>query len=116
MVNKYQAVKKYLAQCIKVAGEDICGPTSFMGGKSDVTLGDIIGQILKFLYPIAGLILFFFLFWGGFDYLTSAGNPEKIKAGQGKITTAVIGFILLMISYLAARLIAAIFNLGEGIL
>lgn len=109
-------MKKYLAQCIKVAGEEICGPSNFMGGKRDVSLGDIISQIIKFLYPMAALILFFFLVWGGYDYLTSAGNPEKIKAGQGKITSAIIGFILLMVSYLAARVIATIFNLGEGIL
>lgn len=107
---------KYLAQCIKIAGEEICGPTGFMGGKSDVTLADIINQIIKFLYPIAALLLFFFLVWGGYSYLTSAGNPEKIKAAQAKITTAIIGFILLMTSYLIAKVVAAVFNLGGGVI
>lgn len=106
----------YLAQCLKIVGQEVCGPSNFMGGKTDVKLADIINVVISFVYPLAGLILFFILVWGGYEYLTSAGNAEKVKSAQGKITSGLIGFFLLMISYLAVRIIIRIFGLGEGII
>ena len=47
--------------------------------------------------------------------MMSQGNPEKIKAGQGKITAGIIGFALLIASFLITRLIAFVFGLGGGI-
>jgi len=41
----------------------------------------------------------------------SQGNPDKIKTGQAKITSGIIGFLLLIVSFLAVKLIAVIFGL-----
>lgn len=103
------------AQCIKINGEEVCGPANFMGGASDVTIGLIISSILKLLMPLAGILLFIYLVMGGYDFLLSMGNPEKIKSAKGKITNALIGFFLLIFSYLLVRLIAKILNLGVGL-
>ncbi|MEK7523178.1 MAG: hypothetical protein AAB569_06340, partial [Patescibacteria group bacterium] len=70
---------------------------------------------LGFIMPMAGIILLFVLISGGYDYMMSQGNADKIKAGQAKITSGIIGFILLIASFLITRLIAAIFGLGGGI-
>lgn len=107
---------RYIAQCIKIAGQEVCGPANFMGGRSDVKLADIINLLIAFIYPLSGVILFFILVWGGYQYLTSAGNAEKVKAAQGKISSGLIGFVLLMVSYLIVRVIIRIFGLGEGII
>jgi hypothetical protein len=48
--------------------------------------------------------------------MTAQGNAEKIKSAWGKITSGLIGFILLISSYLIVRLIAKIFGLESGIL
>lgn len=80
------------------------------------TLGDLISRILSFLLPMAGIILLFVLIWGGYDFMMSQGNPEKLKGAQAKITSGLIGFFLLITSYLMVRVISAIFGLGEGLL
>jgi len=65
--------------------------------------------------PMAGIVLLFVLISGGYDYMISQGNAEKMKSAQAKITSGVIGFILLIASFLITRIIALIFGLGEGI-
>lgn len=106
---------KYLAQCVRIVGEEICGPLTASGGE-EIKLAYVINIILNFIFGISTLILFFIFVWGGYDFLTSQGNPEKIKSAQAKITSGIIGFILLVSSYLIARLIGKIFGLGSGIL
>ncbi len=78
------------------------------------TIGDIINQLLKFIYPLAGILLFVMLILGGFDLLTSAGNEEKVKKGQGRITSAVIGFAILFAAYWIMQIIQIILG-AEGV-
>lgn len=59
----------------------------------------IIGTVLPFVFVFAGLILFVMFIFGGFTIFTSAGNPEKIKQGQGMIVNALIGFLIIFAAY-----------------
>lgn len=68
------------------------------------TIGDIVGGILPYIYVIAGLLLLLKLISGGIALMTSAGNPDKTKAGYGKITGALIGFLIVFISYFVAKI------------
>lgn len=95
---------------LKVGGVDITGPL-VIDNKTNPTVADVINQVMKFLYPFAGILLFVYLVWGGYDYLLSQGSPEKVKAGKAKITSAFIGFILLILSYILARLVGKILGL-----
>ena len=60
------------------------------------------------------LVLFIMIVIGGFNYLTSFGNPEKVKKAQGTIRFAIIGFVLFMMSYLILFIIDFLFLGGEG--
>ncbi|PJC30121.1 hypothetical protein CO051_07380 [Candidatus Roizmanbacteria bacterium CG_4_9_14_0_2_um_filter_39_13] len=80
------------------------------------SLADIVTIIMSFLYPFAGVILLFVFIWGGYDLLTSHGEPEKLNSGRAKITSGIIGFVLLAISYVLARVLGFIFGVGDGIL
>lgn len=60
------------------------------------------------------LVLFIMLVIGGFNYLTSFGNAEKVKKAQGTIRFAIIGFVLFMMSYLILFIIDVLFLGGEG--
>lgn len=76
------------------------------------SLGDIISALLPYIFVIAGLALFIFLIIGGFGLLTSGGSPDKMKAAQGKITSAVIGFVIIFISYWLMRILEIVFGLN----
>jgi TRAP-type C4-dicarboxylate transport system permease small subunit len=102
----------YLAQSLDINGTSIQGPLDSNIGN----LGDLINRVLSFLLPLGGIVLLFVLILGGYDYMMSQGNPEKLKSAQAKITTGLIGFFLLITSYLFVRVIAAIFGLNTGII
>ncbi len=98
---------------LSVGGQTISNP---LLNPSIRTLGDVVNLLLPFLYGIAGVILFFVILWGGFDILLSGGDSEKVEGGRMKITSGVIGFVLLALSFLLARLVTYIFGLGNGII
>ncbi|MBI3620003.1 hypothetical protein HY214_02565 [Candidatus Roizmanbacteria bacterium] len=104
-------MKPYLAQDLTINGQTVTGPLVGI-----MTVGQLVNRIITFLFPLASLILLVVLLWGGYDYMTSQGSPDKIKAAQAKITSGIIGFILLTVSYLAVKVIAFVFGLGSGIL
>jgi hypothetical protein len=74
------------------------------------TLGDFISATLPNVYIIAGLILFFFLLFGGFMFMlkSSEENPEGMLAGKKAITAAVAGFTLIFLSYWIMQIIQVI--------
>ena len=69
------------------------------------TIGDIINMVLPYVFVIAGLILLVMLILGGIQLMTSAGNPDKVKAGSGRITHALIGFLIVFITYFVSQLV-----------
>jgi hypothetical protein len=104
-------MKTQLLAQLSIGGQKIDSPLVGINN-----IGDLVNRIMTFLIPIAGIILFLVIIWGGYDFMMSGGAPEKVKSGRAKITTGIIGFILLVLSYFFAKLIGTIFGLGGGIL
>lgn len=99
-----------LAQAVKIPGnQNITGP---LPEGRFTNLSSIITIALPLVFGIAGLFLFLYLLWGGFDYLTSMGDPKKAEAGKNKITNAIIGFVIIFASYWIVQLVDYIFKLG----
>jgi len=77
----------------------------------NATIGEIIGGksgqpgLLAYIYVVAGLALLLMLILGGIGLMTSAGNPDKSKAAFGRISGALIGFLIIFISYIVALLV-----------
>lgn len=98
-----------LSQQVKVGKHIIAGPL-----KNVNTVGDIVNRVLGFFVPFVGIILTFTFVWAGYELLTSGGNPDKVNSARAKLTTAIIGVILLVSSFLVVRIVAYIFNLDSG--
>ena len=99
------------AQDVKMNGVSLTGPLQGYN-----TIGDIVNNLVPFVITIGGIMLFLILMWGGYDYVTSQGTPEKIKSANAKITAAIVGFVLLVLSFLITRIISYIFGVGQGII
>ena len=98
-----------LAQNLQIGDQTVTGPLP--AGRFN-TLSDLLTQALPLIFPIAGIILFVYLVWGGFDYLTSMGDPKKAEAGRAKITNAVIGFTIIFASYWIVQIVDYLFKIG----
>ena len=86
-------------------------PAGSLPRQADLTLGDIISKLFPYVFVAAGLLLFGYLVMGGFELLTSGGNPEKVKSAQGKITSAIIGFLIIFVAYWLVQILEIIFGL-----
>jgi len=51
---------------------------------------------------------------GSFNYITSLGNPEKIKKAQGTLKYAVVGLVLFVSAFLILKIIDIIFLGGQN--
>lgn len=75
-------------------------------------LSSVVSNFIPILFPIAGFILFIFLVWGGFDFLTSMGDPKKAEGAKNKITNALLGFVIIFAALIITQIIDKVFNLG----
>ena len=72
------------------------------------SIASLLNNLLPNIFIFAGLVIFFLIFFGGFTILTNAGNPNKQNEGQQIITGAVIGFLVIILSYLIIQIIEII--------
>lgn len=64
-----------------------------------------LGDILKWAVGVGGGIAFLLIVYASFMIMTSAGNPERLKAGQELLTSAISGLILLIFSVFILKFI-----------
>lgn len=74
----------------------------------------VFGNITLMASGLIVLVLFIMLVVGSFNYLTSLGNPEKIKKAQGTLKYALLGFILFISSFLILKIIDVLFLGGQN--
>ena len=76
----------------------------------EVIFSNVISLAIGFII----IVLFIMFVVGSFQYLTSLGNPERVKKAQGTLKFALIGFILFLGSYLILNTICFLFLGGIG--
>lgn len=62
--------------------------------------GRYVSSFYIYFSGVAGIIAIVMIMWGGFHYITSAGNSQKMSEGKDIINNAVIGLVLLFTAYL----------------
>ncbi|OIP57184.1 MAG: hypothetical protein COX79_04120 [Candidatus Levybacteria bacterium CG_4_10_14_0_2_um_filter_36_16] len=66
----------------------------------------VLQNIINFLVIFAGVIAVFFIVFSGIRFVTSGGDPEKIASARKILTYAIIGFIIVVFSFVILNLIA----------
>ena len=64
----------------------------------DLSVGSIITDILPYVFGAVGLLLLVYLVLGGFQLMLSRGDAKAIASAQAKITNALVGFIIALVS------------------
>lgn len=76
------------------------------------TPAGLISNVLPFIFGAAGFALLIYLVMGGFQIMLSRGDPKAVQGGQGKITNAIIGFVIIITAFLLTRLAGQIFGVS----
>lgn len=71
-------------------------------------LGCLFGRIVSYALGFAGIVLFVLLLIGGFRFITSGGDPKAIEGARKTLTSAIIGLVIILVSYLILILITNI--------
>lgn len=104
-----QAVSPAVAQTTSVlGGTALSTPTGFA-----TNMGSVINGVLSFVMVIAALLVFFYLIWGGIEWITSGGDKGKTESARNKITAAVIGIIILAASFAILQLVITFLGFGS---
>lgn len=68
-------------------------------------MNEFTGFILRWAIGVGGGIAFLLIIYAGFMIMSSSGNPERLKAGQELMTSAIAGLIMLIFSVFILRVI-----------
>ena len=71
-----------------------------------------IGQLWKTIVVVGSLAFLLYLVWGGIEWLMSGGDKTKLESARAKISNAVIGLAILVISYAVILFIEAVFKIN----
>ena len=77
------------------------------------SFGDIINFVIPYIFTAAGLLLLLYLIYGGYHMIISGGEPKALQEARGKVTNALIGFIIVFISYWLVQIVGKILGI-EG--
>jgi len=72
-------------------------------GTKDLREG--VMAIVRVLLGFLGIIAIVIILYGGFVWLTSAGNEEKVGQAKKIITAGIIGLIIIFVSYAIAEFV-----------
>ncbi|MDO8617369.1 MAG: hypothetical protein Q7N87_00515 [Candidatus Uhrbacteria bacterium] len=81
------------------------GLNNACGADTKACLAQIVGSVIKIALGFVEVLLFIYLLYGGFLWMTSGGNEEGVKKAKVMIRNAVIGLVIITMSYVVTSYI-----------
>ncbi|HKC14927.1 MAG TPA: hypothetical protein VKC89_03150 [Patescibacteria group bacterium] len=76
--------------------------------------GKIVGNVITIAFVLSALIALVFLVYGGVKWITSGGDKAAVEGARNTIVAAVIGLVIVFLSYFVLNIILGFFNLSLG--
>lgn len=70
-----------------------------LGVDSGVDVNQAIKNVTSTIFVIMGIVAVFVIILGGFNMMTSSGDPGKVKKGKDTILWGVIGLVVAILAY-----------------
>jgi len=97
------------------AGCEVCLTNPLTGDQTSKDIPVLIGQVIKAALGIVGSIALVMFIYGGFTWMTAAGNAEQITKGKNIIVWAAIGLVVIFASYSLVNFVIKDAILGTAI-
>lgn len=75
------------------------------GAASGLNVNTTISKITTFIFALLGIVAVFVIILGGFNMMTSAGDPGKVKKGKDTILWGIIGLVVAILAYAIVRFV-----------
>jgi hypothetical protein len=70
--------------------------------------GEILNRAMPIVYGFVGVALFGYFVYGGYLWLMSTGDPEKIRKATDTMFHAAIGTGIIIFAYFATRVVGGV--------
>ena len=71
----------------------------------------VIPSVVGLLFIFGALAFFFMFLWGAITWILSGGDKAHVENARGRITNALIGFVLMIATFAIVKLIEAFFGI-----
>lgn len=79
-------------------------PASAAGGN----VGRILKNVISIFYVIGGIGVIIYVLWGAVEWIFSGGDKERVGNARKKITHALIGLVLLSMSFVIINFVGRV--------
>lgn len=91
-----------------VIGNPVLGPTlqGFMKSEGGIAFfSNFLPRAVSLTFIIGALIFFFMFVAGAIQWISSGGDKSSLESARGRITSAIIGLVLLFAAYAIIKFI-----------
>lgn len=88
--------------------EEVIGTIEPPPPTKDLTLTTFLSNVVTIIFIVGGLLVFFMIIFAAFQWITSGGEKEAISKARGRITWAIIGMVVLALSFVIVRVLGEI--------
>ena len=82
------------------------------GGVSQIQ--SFIESVIQVLITLAGAVSVGFFVWGGFGYITSSGNPEKLDQSKNTIKYSALGLAIVLGAFVISSIVTQLATAAFG--
>jgi hypothetical protein len=83
----------------------------FEAPDASTLLSEFLPNIIGLLLVVGVVVFFFMLLWGAVSWIISGGDKAHIENARARITSALVGLVLMLSTFAIIKLIEAFFGI-----
>lgn len=87
------------------------GNLCLLAGRPEEAFANLIALIIQLGLILAAIIAVLFLIWGGIRWILSGGDKAGVESARNTIIAAIIGLVIVFLSFLIITIIGSIFDI-----
>ncbi len=101
----------YSAAVLAADDIDLRPEGGLAGGLTNLTIGGIVTALIRLILVIAALAFFFIMIIGAIQWITSGGDKTALEGARGKVTSAIVGVVILLSLFALLKIIEDFFGI-----
>ncbi|KKQ57643.1 MAG: hypothetical protein US74_C0002G0002 [Parcubacteria group bacterium GW2011_GWA2_38_13] len=93
---------------VQNVGLNVTANAAGLPSRSDITV--IVGDVLAIVLGFLGTLFLVLVVIGGITWMTAAGNEDQVRKAKSMIMAAVLGLVVIFLSYTFARVLGSILS------
>ncbi len=98
-----------IKQVLAAPLESFYTPAASLGGQG-ATLSVLINPLIKNTLVLSGIVSFFVILFAGFNYISGAGDKNKMTQSTQMLTYGILGLIVVASAFLITNILGKVLN------